>query len=179
MYGSSPSPQEPLIEIFRLRPGEKKNFLIRSAAVCSIETHWATGTRLCAGDGCRWCSGGFERSWRGYVAAIDNQRRAGLIEITAGSFDEWQNALAAGDLHFKIISVSRATRWAAVRPHIETAQDGPTWPLLTAAEIFDNLCRILRLPRRKAFDAEQTWLDAVKAFTLSQGPEIGLKAFAG
>jgi len=175
VYGSRPTPSEPLVEIFRLSAAQESRFLIRAAEVCSITTHWATFTRLCAGGDCRWCSSGFERNWRGYIAANAASGRAGLLEITAATFDEWTTAFEAGQITGKIISVSRATRWSGVRPVISSQCDGPKASIVEPDTVFDLLCRVLRMPRKAGFNGRDEWLEAVRLYASAQGPGLPVK----
>jgi hypothetical protein len=179
MYGTSPNPAEPLVTIFRLRPGDEKSFCIIGAGVVSIETHYHGSTRLCAGDGCAWCLEGFEKQWRGYIAAVATGSIQGIIEITAGSFEEWQGLLAAGELYSKIIKVNRPSRYGSVRPIISTAINGPVWPIVDNDTVFDKLCRILRLPRRGAHIDRDSWLAAVRGAAQAGAPSPTLKAHIG
>jgi len=175
VYGSKPPTAEPLVEIFRISAAQESRFLIRAKEVCSITTHWATFTRLCAGGDCRWCSGGFERNWRGYIPANAASGRAGLLEITAATFDEWTTAFEAGQITGKIITVSRATRWSGVRPLISTQCDGPQASIVEPDVVFDLLCRVLRLPRKAGFDDRGEWLEAVRLYACAQGPALPVK----
>lgn len=179
MYGSLPKPQEPLIEIFRLAPKETCRFLIRSKAVCSISTHWAAFTRLCAGDACQWCSGGFERNWRGYIAAKAPTGRTGLVEISSHSFDQWESAFQRGELTGKIVTVQRTSRFSGVCPILSSQSPGPESTIVDTDRVFDLLCRVLRLPRRAAYPTADTWLQSVQAYAASQGPSPAVKIHAG
>jgi hypothetical protein len=179
VYGSHPTPAEPLVEIFRLPPATEKRFNIIAAGVCSLQTHWAAFTRICAGADCPWCAEGFERIWRGYVAAVASPAKAGLLEITAATFDEWESALSSGELYCHIVTVSRHSRYSGVRPLLATKEKGPVWPIVDTDTVFDRLCRVLRLPRRSASVDRDSWLEAVRQHAIASGPTISLKAHAG
>lgn len=175
VYGSRPTPSEPLVEIFRLQASQESRFLIRSQEVCSITTHWATFTRLCGGGDCQWCTSGFERNWRGYIAAQAASGRPGLVEITAATFDEWTNAFEAGQLTGRIVTVSRPTRWSGVRPILSTQSPGPAASIVPVDTVFDLLCRVLRLPRKAGFADRESWLEAVRMYAVGQGPAAPVK----
>ena len=157
------------LQLHRLKPGERGVYLLLSNAVSACNTHWTNRTRLCVGsEHCPACFVGLQPRWIGYVPVETANGNAGLLEVTASSGHNWLGDLEGREIMGLIVSVERRSQHSGIMvTRHEVCKRSVTKPW-TGEDVFDAICRLLQLPRRRNYLDGDLWRNAIESAAIAQ-----------
>lgn len=159
---------EPRVHIIRLASRDRRRLLCLSDQLCSVHTHWMGRSYLCPDEDCPACFRGDHRKWLGYLQVVEPPKKFGLLEVSTEVSSHWSEITANGGQLHRVMTVERSDKLHGVRMISSEQHDDKGYPVSSAADVFDQLCRIYRLPRRRSYADKAAWEQEVAAKAKSQ-----------